>query len=99
MKTWTNEGNTPVCRFNGNLLIKQYASLFENEMAPLGLVTVGSTKDAYERPLRVREQLIRQLFLRIVTRECQHVKLGRLAISPTLVCHLDCAAGESALRQ
>jgi hypothetical protein len=48
-----NEGGPPVRRFNGNLLIKQFAPLLEHEVAPLSLVTISSTKGTYERPLRI----------------------------------------------
>lgn len=37
-------------------------------MAPLGLVAIRSTEGAYQRPLRIREQLVGQLFLRVETR-------------------------------
>jgi hypothetical protein len=54
----------PIDGFDRHLLVHKLAALFEDEVAPLCLATFAGTEGAYEDTFGVRNEGVRELFLR-----------------------------------
>jgi hypothetical protein len=85
----------PVCGLDGDFLVEELAALCKDEVAPLRLLAVCCAECTNEHALAVREEGVRELFLRTRMRD----EVVDETKERTFVCHLVSAAGVSALRQ